>query len=109
MDGAVLYHRCQYLARRSLRRDYPARRPANDLTLVLRSGEPRRSVALATIPPRDAAAFDADHCRGDDVLGAVHVHRLPVDLRADARRAAQLDPLDGDLVVSAGDFRRQSG
>jgi multiple sugar transport system permease protein len=57
-------------------------------------------------PPR---AADPDHRRGDDVLGAVHLHRLPVDLRADARRAAQFDAPDGHAVVSARHPRRQPG
>ena len=60
---------------------------------------------LAAVPLRHAAAADADHRRRDDVLGAVHVHRLPADLRADARRPAQRDAPDGDAVVPARDLR----
>ena len=80
---------------------------ADDLALVLRSGEPGRRLALAAVPSRDAAAADADHRGRHDLLGAVHVHRLPADLRADARRAAQCDAPDGDAVLPAGDPRRQ--
>jgi hypothetical protein len=38
---------------------------------------------------RHAAAADADHRGGDDLLGAVHLHRLPADLCADARRPGE--------------------
>ena len=58
---------------------------------------------------RDAAAFDADHRGGDDVFGAVHVHRLPADLRADPRRTAECHAPDGDVVVPARDPRWQPG
>ena len=75
--------------------------------VVLRGGEPRRRLAVAAVPLRHAAAADADHRGGDDVLGAVHVHRLPADLRADARWTAQRDAPDGDAFVPARDSRRQ--
>ena len=106
---ALLDDRRQHLARRAVRRDHAARRTADDLAVLLRGGEPRRRVALAAVPLRDAAAPDADHRGRDDVLGAVHVHRLPADLRADARRTAQRDAPDGDAVVPARDSRRQPG
>ena len=67
----------------------------------------RRRDAVAALPLRHAAAADADHRRRDDVLGAVHVHRLPADLRAHARRSAQRHPSDGDAVVPARHLRRQ--
>jgi ABC-type spermidine/putrescine transport system permease subunit II len=57
---------------------------------------------------RHLAAADPDHRGGDDVLGAVHVHRLPTDLRDHARRPAQCDAPDGDAVVPARDPRRRA-
>ena len=72
---------------------------------LLRGGGARRRDAVAAVPLRHAAAADADHRRRDDVLGAVHVHRLPADLRAHARRPAQRDAPDGDAVVPARDLR----
>ena len=106
---ALLDDRRQHLARRAVRRHHAAGRIADDLAVVLRGGEPRRRVAVAAVPLRDAAAADADHRRRDDVLGADHVHRLPADLRADARRAAQFDAPDGHAVVPARDLGRQPG
>ena len=69
-----------------------------------RSTRPRRidgATPLAAVPPRHAAAAHADHRGGDDVLGAVHLHRLPADLRADARRPAQRHAPDGDARRSS--------
>src|SRR6266567_3030771 len=63
---------------------------------------------MAAVPPRHAAAADSHHRRGDDFLGSVHVHGLPADLRAHARRAAQRDSPHGDAFVSASDTGRQS-
>ena len=71
--------------------------------------QPRRCVRLAAVPLCDPAAADADHRGGHDVLGALHVYGLPADLRADARRPAELDPPDGDALVPAGDLRWQPG
>ncbi len=51
----------------------------------------------------------AHHRRGDDLLRAVHLHRLPAHLGADARRPDQRDALDGDAVVPARDTRRRPG
>ena len=59
---------------------------------------------LAALPLRHAAAADADHRRRDDLLGAVHLHRLPADLRADARRPGERHPPDGDAVASSAAF-----
>src|ERR1022692_411125 len=109
MDGEILHHRREHLARRAFRCDYPARGIADDLAFVLRGSEPRRRIALATIPLCNATTADADHRRGDDVFGAVHVHRFPADLCSDARWTAQLDSLDGNIVLSARDLRRQPG
>ena len=84
--------RCSPACRRSRRRYYEA--------ASLDGATP-----LAAVPLRHAAAADADHRGGDDLLGAVHLHRLPADLRADARRPAQRDAPDGDAVVPARDLR----
>lgn len=54
----------------------------------------------------DAAAADADHRHHHDVFGAVHLHRFPADLCADARRAGECHASDGDAVVPARHFRR---
>jgi hypothetical protein len=56
--------------------------------------------------PADA---DADHRGGDDLLGAVHLHRFPADLRAHARRAGQRDPSDGDACPSSAASPGQLG
>ena len=61
---------------------------------------------LATIPVHHLSAADAHHRGRDDVLGAVHLHRLPVDLGDDARRPGQCHAFDGDAVLSACDHRR---
>ena len=45
--------------------------------------------------------LDADHRGGDDLLGAVHLHRLPADLRAHARRPAERHAPDGHAVLPA--------
>jgi multiple sugar transport system permease protein len=59
---------------------------------VLRGVGDRRRVALAAVPPRHPAAAHADHRRRDDVLGALHLHRLPAHLRHHARRARSTPP-----------------
>ncbi len=59
--------------------------------------------AVPEVLARDAADALADHRGGDDLLGAVHVHRLPADLGADARRPDQCDPPDGHAVLPARD------
>jgi hypothetical protein len=92
VERPPLGDRRQHLARRAVRRDHAARRPADDLALVLRGVGDRRRDALAAVPPRHAAAADADHRRRHDFLGAVHVHRLPADLRHHARRARSTRP-----------------
>ena len=47
---------------------------------------------LAAVPPRHAAAAHADHRGRDDLLGAVHLHRLPADLRASRAAARSTRP-----------------
>ncbi len=64
---------------------------------------------LADIPPHYLPAADSDHCRGHDVLGALHVHRLPAHLGADARRPRQCHAPDGDARLPARHRRRLSG
>ena len=76
---------------------------------LLRGLGHRRRHALAAVPPRHAAAAHADHRGGDDLLGAVHLHRLPADLRAHARRAAERHAPDGHAVVPARHLRRRAG
>ena len=66
------------------------------------------AIELAALPLHHLSAADADHRGGDDLLGAVHLHRLPADLGADPRRAGERDPSDGDAVLSARHSRRQS-
>ncbi len=61
-----------------------------------------------TLPLHHLSAADADHRGGDDVLGAVHLHRLPADLGDDARRPGQRDASDGDVLLSARDHERLS-
>ena len=51
----------------------------------------------------------SDHCGGDDLFGAVHLHRLPVDLGAHARRTDKRDPPDGDVILPARDSGRIVG
>ena len=63
---------------------------------------------LAALPLHHLSAADADHRRGDDVLGAVHLHRLPAHLGDDARRPGQRHASDGDAVLSARHHRRPS-
>src|SRR6266403_4040327 len=101
--------RGQHLARRAVRCDLPAGRPADDLAVVLRSGELGRCHRLAAVAPRDLAPAGSDHRGRDDLFSAVHVHRLPADLRAHARRAAQRDAPDGHAVVPARHSRRVPG
>src|SRR6185295_5027580 len=81
---------------------------ADYFAFVLRGGEPRRRVAVAAVPVRDAAAADADHRRRDDLLGADDVHRFSADLRDHARGSAQCDAPDGDALVPACDLGRES-
>ena len=97
-------HQC--LARHPLRRDHAARRPADDLALAPRGGDPRRRDVLAAVPLHHAADAVAAHRRGDDLLGAVHLHRLPAHLRADPRRAAQRHAPHGDPELPARHSRR---
>ena len=54
---------------------------------------------LADVPLRHLSAAHADHRRGDDLLGAVHLHRFPADLGADPRRPGQRHAADGDAVL----------
>ena len=57
------------------------------------------ATALAALPLHHLSAADADHRGRDDVLGAVHLHRLPADLGDDARRPGQRHASDGDAVA----------
>ena len=50
---------------------------------------------LAEFPFRDLPAADSDHCGCDDLLGAVHIYRLPAGLGDDTRRSRQCNPSDG--------------
>src|SRR5260364_154417 len=56
----------------------------------------RRRHQLAAFPLHHVSAADADHRRRHDLLGVVHLHRLPADLGADPRRPGQCHPSDGD-------------
>ena len=100
-NARLVDHRRQRLARHPVRRHLAAGRAADHLALALRGLGDRRRHALAAVPPRHAAAAHADHRGGDDLLGAVHLHRLPADLRAHPRRAAQRHAPDGDAVLPA--------
>ena len=72
----------QHLARRAVRRDHAACRTADRVALAVRGGDAGRRLALADVPLHHLSAADADHRGGDDLLGAVHLHRLPADLGA---------------------------
>ena len=61
---------------------------------------------LAAVPLHHLSAADADHRGGDDVLRAVHLHRLPAYLGPDARRAGQCHAADGDAWLSARHYLR---
>src|SRR4029079_14327789 len=60
---------------------------------------------MAAFPLYHVSVAHADHRGGDDILGVVHLHRLPVDLGADARRAGQCDAVDGTAFLSARHHR----
>src|SRR4029453_19058403 len=81
--------------------DHAARRIADDLAVVLRSLGDRRCDSVAAVSPRHVTAADADHCRSDDVLSALHVHRLSADLCDHARRPSERDAPDGNAVIPA--------
>ena len=70
----------------------------------------RWSVIFANIwrgvPPRHLSAAHADHRRGDDVLGALHVHRFPADLDLDAWRPGERHAPDGNAILPARDWWR---
>jgi len=72
-------------------------------TVSPRSMKPPPSMryALADFPPYHLPAADADYRRRYDVLGFVHLHRLPADLGADTRRPGECHATNGDAVVSA--------
>jgi hypothetical protein len=63
VERTAVRDRRQHLARRPVRGDHAARRPADDLALVLRSLGDRRRLALAAVPPCHPAAAHADHRR----------------------------------------------
>src|SRR6267143_2333243 len=103
---AALRDRREHLARRAVRGDFAARRAADHIAVPVRGLLHRRGDAVAAVLARHAAHAHAHHRGGDDVQRAVHVHRLPIDLRAHARRPAQCHPLDGDALVPARHSRR---
>ena len=63
----------------------------------------RRRQAVAAVLVRDAAAPDPDYRGGDDVLGAVHLHRLPADLRV-----TRGGPLNATHLMATLSFQRGS-
>jgi hypothetical protein len=106
VERALVDHLRQHLARRAVRGDHAARRTADRVALALRGGDARRRLTLADVPLHHLSAADADHRRGDDVLGAVHLHRLPTHLGDDPRRSGQRHAPDGDALLSARDHGR---
>ena len=96
----------QYLARRAVRRDHAAGGIADHAAVALRGRHHRRRQPVADVPLHHLSAAHPDHRRGDDLLGAVHLHRLPAHLGDDARRPGQRHPSDGDAELSARDPRR---
>ncbi len=101
VERAAVGDRCEHLARRSVCRDHAARRLADDLAVVLRSLGDRRRDPVAAVSLRHAAAADADHRCRDDVLGAVHVHRLSADLRI-----TRGGPLNATHLMATLSFQR---
>ena len=83
----------QCLARHPLRRDHAARRPADGLALALRGRDDRRRQQLAALPLHHLSAADADHRGGDDLLGAVHLHRFPADLGRSRAAGRSMPPI----------------
>ena len=77
VERALVGDRRQHLARHPLRRDHPARGPADDFALALRGGDARRRQRLAAVPPCHVSDAHADHRRRHDVLGADDLRRLP--------------------------------
>ena len=75
--------------------------PADHPAVAARGGGARRRHLLAAVPAHHPAAADADHRRGDDLLGALHLHRLPAHLRPDPRRPGERHPPDGDALLPA--------
>ena len=65
--------------------------------------------SLAALPFRHAALADADHRDHHDLLGPVHLHRFPADLRADARWAGERHASDGHALLPARHFGRTAG
>src|SRR5690606_16665372 len=109
LDCTLVGDRGQCLARHPLCGDLAAGRAADHPAVAERGGGAGRCDLVAAVPPRDPAAADPDHRGGDDLFGAVHLHRLPADLRADPRRPGERHPPDGDAVVPARDPRRSAG
>ena len=81
---------------------------ADDLALALRGGGAGRRHVVAALPACHRADADADPVDRADLLGAVHLHRLPADLRDHPRRAGQRHPSDGDARLPARHPRRRS-
>jgi ABC-type sugar transport system permease subunit len=63
---------------------------------------------LADLQLHHLSAAHPDHRGGDDLLGAVHLHRLPADLGDDARRTGERHPSDGDLCPTRRAFSAES-
>src|SRR5439155_793842 len=105
---AAFGDRCEHLAGRPVRGDFPAGGAADHPAVPVRGILDRRRDALAAVLERHAAAAHADHRGGDDLQRALHVHGFPAHLRAHARRAAQRHSLDGDARVPARHPRRRA-
>ena len=106
LELALLGDLRQRLARRALHRDLAAGRAADRAAVALRGGHARRRVALADVRQDHLPAADADHRGGDDLLGAVHVHRFPAHQGAHQRRSGRRHRADGDDELQHRDPRR---
>ncbi len=78
------------------------------VVLALRGRDHRRRDPLAGVSLRHLPVADPHHRGGDDVLGAVHLHRFPAHLGAHARRSRQRHASDGDARLPARHRRRLS-
>jgi hypothetical protein len=79
---------------------------ANHSQVAVRGGDHRWRHRVAAVSPHYLPAADPDHRRGHDLLGPVHLHRLPADLGDDPGRTVQRDAPDGDARLSARHRRR---
>src|SRR5581483_3712574 len=87
--GHGLHHRGEHLAGTPLLRDHAPGRAPDDPARPLRGGGHRRRQRPPALPARDAARDRARPRHRDDVLGDLHLLRLPARLRADPRRPRQ--------------------